>query len=98
MPADLIDTNLDRLLNYYPLAYDESTDGQFAAITEEQDWPIMPLQTNLVVATALHLWRMKLAQKQYTRDIFKKQGVKPIPVDKELILASVIDLKRTLSI
>lgn len=58
IPADLIDPEVDQLLNYYPLVHDESTDGLFIAITEEQNWPIVPLPSNLVVATALHLWRV----------------------------------------
>ena len=58
IPADLIDPEVDQLLNYYPLALDGSTDGLFTAITIEQNWPFVPLPSNLVLATALHLWRV----------------------------------------
>lgn len=58
VPEDLIDSSNDQLLNYYPLAYDERTDDLFTTIAEVQKWPLTPLPTNLVMATALHIWRV----------------------------------------
>jgi SOS-response transcriptional repressor LexA len=58
MPPDLIDPNIDQLLYCHPLAYDESMDELFVAIAEEQNWPIAPMPSNFVLATALHLWRV----------------------------------------
>jgi SOS-response transcriptional repressor LexA len=57
MPNDLIDPELDQMLNWYPLAYDETTHDQLIAVTEEQHWPIAPVPANLLVATALRLIR-----------------------------------------
>jgi SOS-response transcriptional repressor LexA len=58
IPTDLIDPEADQLLNYYPLALKKSTEGLLIAIADEQNWPLVPLPSNLVVATALHLWRV----------------------------------------
>ena len=57
IPNDLIDPELDQMLNWYPSVYDEETHDQFYAIAEEQNWPIAPLPSNLIVATALRLIR-----------------------------------------
>ena len=40
------------------LAYDESTDGLFSAILEEQNGSAIPLPDHQVIGTALHLWRV----------------------------------------
>ena len=57
IPADLTDPEVEQMLNYYPLAYDENTEDQFNAIAEEERWPEAPLPMSFVVATALHMWR-----------------------------------------
>lgn len=58
IPADLIDPDSEHLLNHVPLAFDESSEKIFATILEEQGWTPVPLPDRLVVATALHLWRV----------------------------------------
>ncbi|MBN1536908.1 MAG: hypothetical protein JW908_09270 [Anaerolineales bacterium] len=57
IPVDLCNPNVEQLLNYYPLAFDENTEEILFAIAEDQDWPLVPLPTSFAVATALHLWR-----------------------------------------
>ena len=57
IPNNLIDSELDQMLNWYPLAYDEETHDQFNGIAEEQNWPIAPLPSDFIVATALRLSR-----------------------------------------
>lgn len=57
IPNDLIDPELDQMLNWYPLAYNEETHDQLTSVAEEQNWPNAPLPSNLIVATALRLIR-----------------------------------------
>ena len=45
------------VLNWYPLAYSEENHDYFIKISEEQRWPIGPLQPGFVMATALRLIR-----------------------------------------
>jgi SOS-response transcriptional repressor LexA len=57
IPEDLTDPDLDQLLNWYPLAYDDETHDLFEKIAEEQDWPVGPIKPELILATALRLTR-----------------------------------------
>lgn len=57
IPNDLIDPELDQMLNWYPVAYDENTHDQFTGIAEEQNWPLAPMSPDFIVATALRLIR-----------------------------------------
>jgi hypothetical protein len=57
IPNDLINPDLGQRLNWYPLAYDDTTHDFFAKIAEEQKWPVGPLPDNLIIATALRLTR-----------------------------------------
>jgi SOS-response transcriptional repressor LexA len=57
IPNDLIDPEFDQMLHWHPLAYDENTHAQFMSIAEEQNWPIAPIPSNFIVATALRLSR-----------------------------------------
>lgn len=57
LPNDLVDPDLDQMLNWYPLAYDETTHDQLSTVAEAQQWPIAPVPANLIVATALRLIR-----------------------------------------
>jgi len=57
IPNNLIDPELDQMLNWYPLAYDDQTHDQLTAIANEQNWPIAPIPPDYIVATALRLSR-----------------------------------------
>ncbi len=58
IPEDLTDPEIEQLLNWYPLAYDDQTRDALYKIAEEQGWPIAPLPPKLIVATALRLSRI----------------------------------------
>jgi SOS-response transcriptional repressor LexA len=57
IPEDLTDAELGQKLHWYPLAYDEGTHDMFIQIAEEQEWGIVELPTDMIVATALRLSR-----------------------------------------
>jgi hypothetical protein len=57
IPEKLARPDPDLVLNWYPLAHSEATHDYFIQVTEEQRWPIMPLNPKLVVATAIRLIR-----------------------------------------
>jgi SOS-response transcriptional repressor LexA len=57
IPEDLTDPELEQMLNWYPLAYEESTHEMFYAKAEEQGWPVGPIPQKFIVATALRLSR-----------------------------------------
>jgi hypothetical protein len=57
IPDELSDPEIEQLLNWYPLAYDDDTDDWFTRVTLEQNWPIGPLLPSLIIATALRLSR-----------------------------------------
>jgi SOS-response transcriptional repressor LexA len=58
VPEALTDPDVEQLLNWYPLAYDDGNHEWFAKTAEEEDWPIGPLPPKIIVATALRLSRM----------------------------------------
>ena len=55
IPEDLTKPDLEQLLNWYPLAYDEETHDWFTRIAEDQKWPIAPIKPDFIMATALRL-------------------------------------------
>jgi len=57
IPEKLARTDPDLVLNWYPLAHSEANHDYFIQVTEEQNWPIGPLDPGLVMATALRLIR-----------------------------------------
>ena len=57
IPEDFSNPELGQLLNWYPLAYDDETHEWFTNAAEEQNWPVTPLPSNFIVATALRLTR-----------------------------------------
>jgi SOS-response transcriptional repressor LexA len=57
IPEELTKPELGQLLNWYPLAYDDSTQEELYAIAEEEEWPVVPIQAEYIVATALRLTR-----------------------------------------
>jgi SOS-response transcriptional repressor LexA len=57
IPENLTDPNLSQMLNWYPLAYDDSTQEVLEEIARQQNWSIGPIFPNLIVATALRLTR-----------------------------------------
>jgi hypothetical protein len=58
IPEELTNLELDQLLNWHPLAYDEMTYEWFAKVAEEENWPIAPIKPEFIVATALRLSRI----------------------------------------
>lgn len=57
IPEKLTNLEYGQQLNWVPIAYDESTQGFFLDVSEEQRWPVGPLDPKLVLATALRLVR-----------------------------------------
>lgn len=57
IPENLSDPEIKQLLNWHPMAYDDSTHDRFIAIAQEQRWGIAAISPDLVVATALRLSR-----------------------------------------
>jgi SOS-response transcriptional repressor LexA len=57
IPEKLTNLELDQLLNWHPLAYDEMTHDWFTKVAEDESWPIAPLKPEFIVATALRLSR-----------------------------------------
>jgi SOS-response transcriptional repressor LexA len=57
IPEDLTKKELGQMLNWYPLAYEDSTHDWFTRISEPQGRGIGPLSPDLIVATALRISR-----------------------------------------
>lgn len=57
IPENLTDPELEQKLNWYPLAYDDTTQELFEAIARDENYPIGPIPQNLILATALRLTR-----------------------------------------
>lgn len=57
VPNDLINPDIQQDLNWYPLAYNEESHQYFISVAEEENWPIKPISSDLVIATALRLIR-----------------------------------------
>ena len=57
IPDKLSHPEYGQKLNWVPIAYDESTADFFLDVSEEQMWPVEPLDPELVMATALRLIR-----------------------------------------
>ena len=57
IPEALSHQEYGQELNWYPLAFDASTEKYFLDIIEEQQWHIKPLLSGWVVGTALRLIR-----------------------------------------
>lgn len=57
IPEELTHPELGQLLNWYPLAYNETSHDTLYAIAEEQNWPVGPIPQEYVLGTALRLIR-----------------------------------------
>jgi SOS-response transcriptional repressor LexA len=57
IPENLAKPELKQMLNWYPVAYNDETQVWFAKIAEQQNWGIVPLPVDLIVAAALRLSR-----------------------------------------
>jgi hypothetical protein len=57
IPEKLTNPDLDQDLHWRPLAYDEDNHEYFIKVAAEQHWPIGPMPSGFVVATALRLVR-----------------------------------------
>lgn len=57
IPEKLTNPDLKQMLNWTPLAYDESNHDYFTQVADEQHWPIQPIKPEFVLATALRLVR-----------------------------------------
>lgn len=57
IPENLERKELEKKLNWHPLAYDEDTHPAFVEILDEQEWAVYQLPTDFVVATVLRLSR-----------------------------------------
>ena len=57
IPEELTKPELDQLLNWYPLAYEDNTEDWFTRVADSQGREIGPLSSDLIVATALRLSR-----------------------------------------
>lgn len=53
IPEELTNPEHGQRLNWYPLAYNEESHELFIEIAEEQDWSIVAIPPDFVVATAL---------------------------------------------
>ncbi|HEY9078076.1 MAG TPA: hypothetical protein VIO61_16185 [Anaerolineaceae bacterium] len=57
IPGAFVNPELNQLLNWYPLAYDDESEDSFKRICEEQNWPIGPIPQDFLLGTALRLIR-----------------------------------------
>jgi hypothetical protein len=57
IPEKLTNPDYGQRLNWVPIAYDENTLDFFLDVSEEQNWPVGPLDPELVLTTSLRLVR-----------------------------------------
>ena len=57
IPEELEKDSSEKLLNWYPIAYDEDTHDYFMALADEENLPLAPISPEMVAATAIRLSR-----------------------------------------